>query len=353
MAFAKLHHRQNSKGDRIYYVEYRLPGRKNTKFTIGNVQARKAKEIADKIRALIVQGIDPHEYVREQAKYSKEKPRLKLSELIEAYMKYCSIDQRPKTIQIKKLAFKKFLNHCGNQYVDSISAEEVELWMANAEISRTSVNIYLRVITAMFNWGNKRGLFNKNPFANGKVKQFKVADSDPEQYFSFEEVKLILETFSKTNEVMWRLIFLALETGGRISELIALTGNDIDLENARVLFRGPTTKTGQRRHVPIRSKAVIEISKWNLELDKKVFFWKHSTNPSHNFRKILKELNMWKTGLGTRSFHTLRHTYASHLLMAGVNIFVVSRWLGHSSVNVTEKHYGHLIPDTVEVELPW
>ena len=141
MAFSKLHHRQNSKGDRIYYVEYRLPGRKNTKFTIGNVQARKAKEIADNIRALIIQGIDPHEYAKEQAKYSKEKPRLKLSELIEAYMKYCSIDQRPKTIQIKKEAFKKFLNHCGNQYVDFISAEEVELWMANAEISKTSVNI--------------------------------------------------------------------------------------------------------------------------------------------------------------------------------------------------------------------
>ena len=39
--------------------------------------------------------------------------------------------------------------------------------------------------------------------------------------------------------------------------------------------------------------------------------------------------------------------------MTGINIFVVSRWLGHSSVKVTEKYYGHLIPDTVNVSLPW
>ena len=152
---------------------------------------------------------------------------------------------------------------------------------------------------------------------------------------------------------MWRVVYLALETGGRVSELISLIGFDIDIENARVLFRGDTTKTGQRRYVPLRSKAVNEIMKWKLEPDKKVFIGKYPTNPSHNFRKLLQEINLWKTVNSTRSFHTLRHTYASHSLMSGVNIFIVSRWLGHSSVKVTEKHYGHLIPNIVEVKLPW
>ena len=155
------------------------------------------------------------------------------------------------------------------------------------------------------------------------------------------------------HEIMWRVVYLALETGGRVSELISLIGFDIDIENARVLFRGDTTKTGQRRYVPLRSKAVNEIMKWKLEPDKKVFIWKYPTNPSHNFRKLLQEINLRKTVNSTRSFHTLRHTYASHSLMSGVNIFIVSRWLGHSSVKVTEKHYGHLIPNIVEVKLPW
>jgi hypothetical protein len=39
--------------------------------------------------------------------------------------------------------------------------------------------------------------------------------------------------------------------------------------------------------------------------------------------------------------------------MSGVNIFTISRWLEHNSVKVTEKNYGHLIPNSVEVKLPW
>ena len=353
MAFAKLHHRQNSKDERIYYVEYRLPGRKNTKFTIGNVEARKAKEIADNIRALIIQGIDPHEYARGQAKYSKEKPRLKLSELIEAYMKYCSISNRPNTLRLKSEAFRGYHSFLGNCYVDKITPENIEAWMISLNSSKVTINKKIRAIRAMFNWGFNRNMFEVNPFKNSGIKQYRVSDSNPEDYFTLEEVRLILKTLKETDEVLWRLVFFALETGGRLSELLALTGNDIELENMRVLFRGPTTKTGQRRFVPLRSFIIDEIKLWGLEKDKKIYHWQYGSNASKKFRQLLRKLDLWETRSNTRSFHTLRHTYASHLLMSGVNIFVVSRWLGHSSVKVTEKHYGHLIPDTVEVKLPW
>ncbi len=146
---------------------------------------------------------------------------------------------------------------------------------------------------------------------------------------------------------MWRLVLLAVETGGRLSELLALTGNDIDLDNSRILFRGPTTKTGQRRYVPFRNHIVEDIKSWSIEKDKRIFPWNRHV-PSKFFHRIIRSINPDDN----RNFHTLRHTYASHLLMSGTNIFVVSRWLGHSSVTVTEKHYGHLIPDTVVRQYP-
>ena len=148
--------------------------------------------------------------------------------------------------------------------------------------------------------------------------------------------------------------FYGIGTGGRVAELLSLTSIDIDIENTQVLFRGPTTKSGQRRFVPLRFKTIEKIKKWEINSNERIFkSWNYTSGPSHNFRKLLQKLNLWKTENGTRSFHTLRHTYASYLLMTGINIFVVSRWLGHSSVKVTEKHYGHLIPDIVEVDLPW
>jgi integrase len=51
-----------------------------------------------------------------------------------------------------------------------------------------------------------------------------------------------------------------------------------------------------------------------------------------------------KAGLTDVAWHTLRHTYASHLVMRGVPIRLVQKWLGHASVKETEK-YAHLYPD--------
>ncbi len=205
MAFSKLHYRINSKGERIYYVEYRLPGRNNTKFTIGNVQARKAKEIADRVRGLVLQGIDPHEYAKEKAKYNKEKPRLKLSELEDAYLQYCQKRNRPNTIEIKQVALKKLRKYLGDCYLDTITPENIESWISSLGLRKTTVNINLRAVRAMFNWGFKREMFNKNPFAEGKINQYKVVDSfgntiSPTEDLKQENVNLIIYSLPETND---------------------------------------------------------------------------------------------------------------------------------------------------------
>ena len=355
MACAKLYSRKSNKGNRIYYVRYYLPGQRDNRrqFTIGSVSSRRAKEVSERIRAMVIQGVDPHDFAKQQAEINNESPKIKLADLIAAYLEHCAIDNRPSTINIKRGAFKRLQQHLGNCEVDSIQPEDIEKWMASMKLSKTTVNINLRAVRAMFNWGFKREKIETNIFENAGIKQYKVSDTDPDDYFSLEEVQLILEALKEKHEMMWRLIYLALETGGRISELLSLTGDDIDLNEAKVLFRGPSTKTGQRRHVPLRKEAVEIIKKWKINNNENIFPWAYAANPAQKFRKLLREMNLWKTRSGSRSLHTLRHTYASHLLMRGINIFIVSRWMGHSSVKVTEKHYGHVIPNTIEVDLPW
>jgi integrase len=51
------------------------------------------------------------------------------------------------------------------------------------------------------------------------------------------------------------------------------------------------------------------------------------------------------------SFHTLRHTYASHAVMAGAPLMVVARHLGHADTRMVEKHYGHLSASYVADEI--
>lgn len=69
-------------------------------------------------------------------------------------------------------------------------------------------------------------------------------------------------------------------------------------------------------------------------------------NLSHGFRRACQ-----KAGVKDFRFHDLRHTFASHLVMSGVNIFQVSKWLGHSSVTITEKYYAHFAPDCKREEI--
>ena len=356
MAFAKLYHSKNSKNQVFYFVRYYLPGqcsKDEKRFTIGSVSNRRAKDICERIRAMVIQGVDPNDYFETKVNESAETPRLKLSQLMEAYLKHCVLSNQPSTIDLKEDAYENLRSFLGNCYADAVTPEKIEDWMSSLKISKTTINIKLRTVRSMFNWGVKRKLITDNPFANSGIQQFRVPDTDPEDYFTVTEIGKILQKLKIDDEQLWRLVFLALETGGRLAELLALTGKDIDMENGRILFRGPTTKTGQRRYVPLREQAVKMIEEWNIAAEEKLFGWKYANSASRKFRYLLEDLNIRKTSTGARSFHTLRHTYASHLLMSSVNIFIVSRWLGHSSVTVTEKHYGHLIPDTVAVKLPW
>lgn len=58
-----------------------------------------------------------------------------------------------------------------------------------------------------------------------------------------------------------------------------------------------------------------------------------------------------RAGLENVSPHTLRHTFASHLIMAGVNLKAVQTLLGHKSIKITMDIYGHLTPDHLEASI--
>lgn len=355
MACAKLYSRKNGRGHRTYYVRYYLPGQRDFRrqFTIGNVSSKHAKEIAERIRAMIIQGVDPHEFAKQQAEKVTEKRQLKLDEVAQAYLQHCNIINSSKTLELKKYSYKSLQQYLGNYSIDKITREMIEKWMTSLKLAKTSSNMYFRSVRSMFNWAFDEELTSVNPFANGKIKPFKVPETDPNGYFSIEEIDPILEACRDYDWELWQLVFLALETGGRISELLSVKKKDIDLIGARMLFRGEFTKSGRNRYVPLRPKALQEIKKWKAKPNQRMFRWEDHRKPSKLFTKILIKLGMQMTESGKRTFHSLRHTYASHLLMKGYNIFIVSRWLGHSSVSITEKHYGHLIPEMVQVDLPY
>jgi integrase len=138
------------------------------------------------------------------------------------------------------------------------------------------------------------------------------------------------------------VVRLAMLTGARRGELLALRWADVDLVAKMVTFRGSTTKTGTSRRVPLNQTAVDILTKWKPKgaAGDRVVFPGDAGKPMQSlktaFARVLKD-----AGIKGFRFHDLRHHAASRLVQAGTDLYIVAQILGHSSMTMTMR-YAHL-----------
>jgi len=168
------------------------------------------------------------------------------------------------------------------------------------------------------------------------------------------------------------LFFVALATGMRQGELLALKWQDVDLERGHLTVRAtlqrnrgggfvlvpPKTKRSRRRVVlptvaiqaliAHRKRQDIERQTLGMAWDEQGFVFTNRLGRPldgiHVLRRALRPL-LLRAGLPPIRFHDLRHTAATLLLIQGVNPKVVSEVLGHSNVSITLEIYSHVLPD--------
>ena len=178
-----------------------------------------------------------------------------------------------------------------------------------------------------------------------------------------------LPTSSPDGHALFPIVSLALATGMRRGELLGLQWGDIDLDAGRLRversieetkaglrLKSPKTKRG-RRNVTLPPEAVamlrphkvkmlevrLVLGLGNITPETLVFSTVEGgllspDNLSRDWCRVGKAKNLPRV-----SFHALRHTHASVLIRAGVDILTISRRLGHSKPSVTLDTYGHLI----------
>lgn len=144
------------------------------------------------------------------------------------------------------------------------------------------------------------------------------------------------------------MALFSLHTGARAGEVFSLTWGDVDLFTGTALLRD--TKSNKNRPLYL-SEDVKKILAMRRSTDSKntdlVFPDKEGNKIvqiSKTFYRVVEELQLNKDVVDRRdkvTFHTLRHTYASMLVRAGVDIYHVKELLGHSSIALTER-YSHL-----------
>ena len=137
-------------------------------------------------------------------------------------------------------------------------------------------------------------------------------------------------------------------TGMRLSELATLNLDDLDFENKLVLVFG---KNKKQRLCPLSNLSIEKLKKWLAV--RKTWTEEKSKNTNALFisknltrltqRSIQLRLNQiaHKLGLSEIHPHMFRHSVASHLLQDGANLRLIQEFLGHSSINTTQR-YTHL-----------
>lgn len=174
-----------------------------------------------------------------------------------------------------------------------------------------------------------------------------------ERYLSDEEERRILEhmrgnaaAFDIEAHYAIAAVELLVDTGCRAGEL-TFTADQV--RGNKLHLRHGSTKSGKGRAVPLTKRAQRAAARMlasPVHEQMRALKVKKEGAPTEwlggRFRTVVRALKIEGVSL-----HTLRHTCASRLIMAGVPIYQVSKWLGHSSVTVTER-YAHLAPELLD-----
>ena len=224
-----------------------------------------------------------------------------------------------------------------DRFVTEITAEDIEKYKVKRSgmVSKSTVNRELDCVKTMFakavEWGNA----NENVTQN--VRDFRV-DNKKTIFLELEELEAFLNACPK----WFRSIMDAyLNTGLRKSELLNLKWSDIDRKTR--IIQVLKTKGGKMLHLHINAPMEKILKSIPRHISSDYVFCQRSGKPWKDLRGSLKAA-LKKAGIEKKvTLHPLRHTFASHLVMAGEDLYTVSKLLGHSSLEMTQR-YAHLTP---------
>ena len=283
---------------------------------------------------------------------------MKIEVAIEDFINYC-IFEKGLSIKTKESYFndlevyKSFLNELGKSLVSEITSDDIKEFLKERSFieKTTTIAHNLTVIKNFHAYLIKENIVEDDPSLY--IERPKLKKSLP-RTLSMDDVSKLLDielksVFDYRNKAMLELMY---GTGLRVSEIVNLELSNIDLTNCVVRVFG---KGSKEREIPLGEYSIYYL-KLYLERRKsmlkgksceKLFLNNHGIGMTRQgFFKNLKQLLISKGLNPDVSPHTLRHSFATHLLNYGADLRSIQEMLGHSDI-ATTKIYTHVSDDKV------
>lgn len=294
------------------------------------------------------------DFKREEYEAKKKLETVTFSELVNQYASYSSSVHTAKTFSTYQTAFREWLRVEGDSCLDRIGIREIEHFLSvkKVEASEWTARKYYIALASAFEKAVQWHFLSVNPFR--KVSKPKVREALP-LFFTGSDFRLFLS--ANKDKGFAELCITGLLTGLRLGELLSLRWTDLDFAAKTVLIQNSeafTTKSKRSRVVPMSeelSKLLLNRKEGIRSESAFVFSNRYGRKLregtiEHKFKQTVR-----LAGINDKlHFHSLRHSFASALVMSGVSLYAVQKLLGHSQSKTTEI-YSHLLPQQLHSEI--
>jgi integrase len=285
-----------------------------------------------------------------------------VTDLITHYRKHELVPERKAfaTIQATGIYLKRHVEtNWGSKRLQEIRTVDVEKWLHSLNYAPGTRSKIRNIMSALFNHAMRHEWIDRNPITKVRTSSKRLRETDILTPAEFAALIPELELREKA------MVMLAGSTGLRRSELVALTWSDIDLELMQVNVRrscvrnhfGDTKTEASRKPVPLHPSVAKTLAVWRAEtlypadgdfvFPSKRLHGKKPVTPDMVLKKIIRPA-LDRAGIKDKviGWHSFRHSLATNLRAAGVDLKTAQELLRHANSRITLEVYTRAISST-------
>lgn len=255
----------------------------------------------------------------------------------------------PKTIRgIYACAVRSLASFVNDAPLESITSDDLLRWVAfminspsryGDRRSPRGVNAYIRAVKSVARFYVHQGTIPRdNPFRELELVKIRQA---PIRFLTDDEFRAILH--EEKNRTFRRIYATSYFSGLRLSDVVALRWEYVDFN--RGIFVVPIVKTGRVLRVPIHPFLAKLFRRMEGERPGLRVFGPVVPSPNYTSKRFMRASR--RAGVEGVTFHTLRKSFATHLALAGVGIQRIAEFLGHTSIELTNRTYSGLTAEAL------
>lgn len=236
---------------------------------------------------------------------------------------------------LKENKYSEFLTLANAENEKKLSKDFANYLENLNSIQNITAHNYFKTYSALFNQAIRDGLIKINPAKHISIEY----EKKKKEYLTLQELETLEKTKCPRKQIKNAFLF-SCYTGLRLSDIHNLKFSDIQENENNLKITIKMQKTKKYVSVPLVKKAQAIINKQRkTQRENKVFNIPEKT-------WLGSKIKIWVALAGIDkhiTFHNARHTFVTLLISSGVDIYVISKLCGHSSVAITERAYANLI----------